>query len=94
MGIGITKEVTVDVSQTLHKLIVNFNEWPFNVNRLRAKSHKPKLAVLRAEVLRRCKLYNIAVVRPSQWKMNPCMEWLVKNPIPLAATKDYDYFWS
>ena len=73
--------------------IPDHKEPPFSQSKVYHSEVKPDASTLKLEVTRRWKAYTKSgrQPRPSNWKINKCIEYLMENPIP--TTQIYDLDW-
>ena len=72
--------------------IPDHKEPPFSQSKVYHSEVKPDASTLKLEVTRRWKAYTKSgrQPRPSNWKIDKCIEYLVENPIPTTEIHDLD----
>ena len=73
--------------------VLDHKEPPFRQSKVYHSEVKPDASTLKLEVTRRWKAYMKSgrQPRPSNWKIDKCIEYLLKNPIPTSEVFDLDW---
>ena len=73
--------------------IPDHKEPPFSQSKVYHSEVKPDAITLKLEVTRRWKAYTKSgrQPRPSNWKIDKCIEYLMENPIPTTEIHDLDW---
>ena len=73
--------------------IPDHKEPPFSQSKVYHSEVKPDVSTLKLEVTRRWKAYTKSgrQPRPSNWKIDKCIEYLMENPIPTTEIHDLDW---
>ena len=73
--------------------VLDHKEPPFSQSKVYHSEVKPDVSTLKLEVTRRWKAYMKLgrQPRPSNWKIDKCIEYLLENPIPTTEVHDLDW---